>query len=211
GAATGATADARAFLLGDELCVVPVADPAATTITARLPLGRWRRLRLCDPVGATRGAEELHDGGGDVQLDAPLGQPVILQRAGSVVVLDDGARLGVLDTGHVAAAWSLHVVLDATGRASGRGYDDAGDGHGPSRLDSYEATSDADAVRLQWSARGEYPREGPVEVRLKGLAAQAATCDGRAVEVRADRGGCVVTVDGGFELVELRGLEAPPP
>ncbi len=201
GGPSGWSADSRVVLLGDELCVVPVADPAATSVTARLPAGRWRRRRLCDPVAGRRGDEVWVEGDRDVELDAPLGQPVLLQRAGSVVVLDDGD--GPIRDTHAARTWSLHVVTDEAGHASGRGYDDDGDGDGPVRRDEYLVSPAGAGVRIEWRADGDFPRHGPVAVRLVGLRARSASCDGREVSVLADADGTTVALEQRFEVLEV--------
>jgi alpha-glucosidase len=198
-------ADPTTFLLGDELLVVPVADPAETTASFQVPPGRWRRLRLCLPIDGVARPEDDVRGGRGADLDAPLGQPLVLQRGGTVVVLDDGwldddARL---DADHAATCWTLHVYLDADGRAAGRGYEDAGDGDGPSREDAYAASTEGDTVVVEWSSRGSYPRDGAVGVALHGRRATGARADGRDVEVVADRDASTVRLDGRFARLEL--------
>lgn len=208
GGRSGWSADARAFLLGEELCVVPVADPAATHVRARLPEGRWRRLRLCEPVTGDLGDEGWVRGGVDADLDAPLGQPVVLQREGTVVVLDDGE--GELTASHAARTWSLHVVTDSSGAARGNGYDDDGDGPGPSRRDEFVVTSAGDTVRVEWRSTGDFARRGPVRVHVAETSSTTAACDGRSVPVRDERGSAVVDLDGAFGALELARAVARP-
>ena len=57
-------ADATTFLLGDELLVVPVADPDAKTAEFEVPPGGWRRLRLCAPLDGDLAPEDDVDGRG---------------------------------------------------------------------------------------------------------------------------------------------------
>jgi len=185
GAPSGASASSGAFLLGDELLVVPVADPAASEVTVVLPRGSWRRLRLCDAADGSRGDEAVLAGGASVTLDAPLGQPIVLQREGTVVVLDDawGDAVAPLEPSHAARRWTLHVVCDQSGRAAGRGYDDAGDGTGPTRTDDYDAVELDARLELSWRSEGSFARVGPVGVVIHGSSASSATLDGAPVEL----------------------------
>jgi alpha-glucosidase len=64
-------------LLGDALLVAPVLEPGATTRTALLPPGRWLEL----------GTGRTFDGDAAAELDAPLGRPVWLLRAGHALPL----------------------------------------------------------------------------------------------------------------------------
>jgi alpha-glucosidase len=199
-------ADATTFLLGDELLVVPVADPTAMTAVFEVPPGGWRRLRPCVPIDGTVAPEDDVEGGRRAELDSPLGQPLMLQRAGTVVVLDDGwmDEDAKLDVGHDARRWTLHACLDAKGTARGRGFEDAGDGDGPTREDAYEVTSADGAVVVAWTSTGAYPRTGPVGVVVHGVTAVSAVADGRDLPVLANRDGTTVRLDGAFEHLELR-------
>lgn len=95
-----------AFLLGDALLVVPpVAEGGAP---ARLPKGNWRRLDL--------------DGGFQSE-----DLPQLFLKAGSLLPLGPRQQFvgeKALDT------LTLHVALDDQGQASGRLYEDAGEGLG---------------------------------------------------------------------------------
>lgn len=205
GRATGHTASADAMLLGDDLVVVPVADPDAAQVTVALPEGRWRRRRLCDAADGTVRAEGDVAGGTPVTLDAPLGQPVVLQRAGSIVVLDDGwcddgARL--TET-HAAICWTLHVVLDDAGHADGDCFDDAGDGMGESRSDHYEAARVDGRTRITWRTDGTFPKPARTGVVVHGMLAAAAWVDGRGCPVSRVDGATHITIDGSFDVLEV--------
>jgi alpha-glucosidase len=205
GALTGATADSRALLLGDELLVVPVADPASSAVPVALPPGRWRRLRLCAAVDGSSGAEESLEGGREVVLDALLGQPVILQRAGSVIVLDDAwcTSTGRLDEVHAAREWVLHVEPGEDGLARGVGYDDAGDGAGARRRDDYLVVSSGVSMVVRWTSTGSFDRVGPVGVVVHGRHFAGASCDGRDVDVERDGTATRVRLPGPFLELEL--------
>jgi alpha-glucosidase len=198
-------ADATTFLLGDELLVVPVADPDAKVAKFDVPPGEWRRLRLCAPLDGTLAPEDDVDGAKIAILDAPLGQPLVLQRAGTIVVfddawLDDATRL---DSSHAAQRWTLHVYLDQRGVARGVGYEDAGDGEGPVRRDAYTASTEGRSVVVTWGSEGPFERRGPVGVVLHGRTAGSATADGTRVATDVDKDGSTVHLDEAFQRLEL--------
>ncbi|MGI5448597.1 glycoside hydrolase family 31 protein [Streptomyces sp. CA-243310] len=76
-----------AFLLGDALLVAPVLECGADRRAVRLPRGRWY-----DTV-----TEVVHEGPGQVLLDAPPGRMPVLARAGSVVPVRSGDGSVVLE------------------------------------------------------------------------------------------------------------------
>lgn len=70
--------DPEAYLLGDDLFVAPVVTAGATTRALRVPPGTW--------VHWWTGA--VYDGPSDATIAAPIGQPVLLVRAGTVVPMN---------------------------------------------------------------------------------------------------------------------------
>lgn len=66
---------ADVYLLGDDLLVAPVVDPGVTTRTVTLPPGAW--IHWFDGT--------VHDGGGEITVDAPLGTLPLWLRAGGLV------------------------------------------------------------------------------------------------------------------------------
>jgi len=200
-------ADASSFLLGNELLVVPVADPDQTSARFEVPPGAWRRLRLCTPVDGTIAPEDDITGGAAADLDTLLGQPLVLQRAGTVVVLDDGwlDDAATLDAPHATKRWTLHVCLAPDGTAAGVGYDDDGDGDGPTRRDAYRVSTEGGDVVVEWASEGAFRRPGAVGVVVHGRTAVAAEADGQAVDVISTRDAATATLDGPFERLRLRG------
>lgn len=198
-------ADATTFLLGDELLVVPVADPDDTTAEFDVPPGAWRRLRLCAPLDGTMAPEDDVDGARVAILDAPLGQPLVLQRAGTIVVLDDAwlEDATTIDASHAAKRWTLHVYLDHRGEATGVGFEDEGDGDGPTRRDAYAASTTGRTLTVTWSTSGDFERRGPVGVVVHGRSAATATADGAAAATEVDRDGTTILLEGAFERLEI--------
>ncbi len=97
-----------AFLLGDALLVAPVLEQGATRRAVRLPRGRWYDTAT----------GQVHEGPGQVVVDAPLSRIPVLARAGAVlpVVGADGGT-------------ELEVWAPAAGRrGGGLVVPDAGDG-----------------------------------------------------------------------------------
>jgi hypothetical protein len=152
------------------------------------------------------GVEALIAGGARVVLDAPLGEPVVLQREGTILVLDDAWLDSgtVLSADHATQRWSIHVHPDARGGAHGVGFDDAGDGAGATRADSYRASVDDQSAVLTWEAVGDFGRAGPVDVVLHGSAFEHVVVDGTAVTSSRVGDATVVRLDGAFREMVAR-------
>lgn len=209
GAPSGVSDRTDLFFLGDELCVVLVADPAATSVGVSLPEGRWRRVHLCARADGASAQAALVDGDRPVVLDAPLGEPVIVQREGTILVLDDAwlDQGTLLAADHAAQRWSIHVHPDMSGHAQGLGFEDAGDGAGPTRSDEYRARVDDRSAVLTWAAVGGFVRDGPVDVVLHGSAFGHVVVDGATVPSSSVEGATTVSLDGPFrELVASESL-----
>jgi alpha-glucosidase len=191
------------FLLGDALLVAPVTASEPSRVVV-LPSGRWFRWRPVPPLkGSGAGWPEVAvvDGGRSVTVAAPPGMAPLFVRAGSVVVTDDGwseprdggRHDGRLDDGHRPLATAVHCFPTTEGRAAGVGYDDDGDGYGPSRVDRFELSPQGAAVlELRWRREGAYPPPA-VRVVVHGLAATDAEADGRPLEVHVERHGAVAS------------------
>lgn len=175
-----------AFLLGDCLLVAPVLSSGATSRRVLLPPGSWRSIWANDATSAS--------GGEELVAPAPLGRPVVLARAGSILPLDDGwaepdstcaidrdavvieEPPSTLDPSHAPRLLSFHVWPDSAGFAAGYAYDDAGDGYGEGRndrlelrrADSTSGHSRPDGLVFTWSRSGSFPPPARVRVVLHG-------------------------------------------
>ncbi|WP_407554395.1 glycoside hydrolase family 31 protein [Streptomyces sp. Pv4-95] len=134
-----------AFLLGDALLVAPVLEQGATRRAVQLPRGRWYDTAT----------GEVHEGPGQVLVDAPLSRIPVLARAGAVlpVVGADGGT-------------ELEVWAPAAGRrGGGLVVPDAGDGWRRPDVRRYTAQWDGDRVVVarQDGSAVEYP------VRVRGI------------------------------------------
>jgi len=213
----GSSADPRmwrvddAYLLGDSILVAPVTEEGGQSRTVPLPAGRWYRWRALpemaqtgemaktgDPSPAGGDQVTVVEGGRTVQLDAPVGQPLVLVREGTVLPLDDGwadsgsegsdAGGGMLSLGHEPRLPAFHCFPGADGGAAGDCYDDSGDGDGPSRVDRIRLVVHGpaggpgrDAV-VSWEREGAYDLPARVRVVVHGMAASWATADGEEVD-----------------------------
>lgn len=133
-----------AFLLGDALLVAPALAPRVRERDVRLPRGAWVDLRQGD----------RHAGGRVVRLDAPLGDPPRLLRAGHILPLAEPRTRCDEPIGEL----ELHVALDEGGRASGELFEDAGDGppDAPFRRTLWNARREGNALRLTARVEGSY-------------------------------------------------------
>jgi len=159
-------AEDRAFLVGDDLLVVPkwAAQPA-------LPHGNWRLLSL---VGENSATDKFH--------------PDLRIREGAIVPL---GRVIQSTAENSLDPLTLLVSLDAQGRASGQLYEDAGDGFayrtGDYLLTTYEAARHGDAVTVSVT-HAEGQRARPARRVVVQLISDTGTItaegmDGRPVTV----------------------------
>ncbi|MEU9849707.1 glycoside hydrolase family 31 protein [Streptomyces sp. NPDC047985] len=135
-----------AFLLGDALLVAPVLERGADSRAVRLPRGRWYDTAT----------GEVHEGPGQVLLDAPLSRVPVLARAGSVLPVR-GAD------GEV----ELEVWAPAAGRTGGGLVMlDTGDTRGRAEVERYTTKLVDGKVVVEREGV-----EGPVgrRVRVRGL------------------------------------------
>ncbi|MGW0337352.1 glycoside hydrolase family 31 protein [Streptomyces sp. NPDC003011] len=137
-----------AFLLGDCLLVAPVLDPGADRRAVQLPRGRWYDTAT----------EQVHEGPGQVLVDAPLGRVPVFARAGAVVPVrgEDGGL-------------ELEVWAPARGRTGGGlVVRDAGDGWDEPEIERYAARWEGRRVVV--GREGEDGvSEPPHPVRVRGL------------------------------------------
>ncbi|MET8770986.1 glycoside hydrolase family 31 protein [Streptomyces sp. NPDC004658] len=137
-----------AFLLGDGLLVAPVLDPGVGRRAVRLPRGRWY-----DTV-----TEEVHEGPGQVLVDAPLSRIPVLARAGAVLPVR-GADGGL----------ELEVWAPARGRTgAGLVVPDPGDGWGEPEIERYVARRHGGRVVVTRD-REDGVAAPPYPVRVRGL------------------------------------------
>jgi alpha-glucosidase len=146
------------FLLGDDLLVAPVVEPAVSKRRVVLPRsegGGWYAF----PDGNRLLVE------GELEVAAPLGSIPLFARAGSIVpIVPARANIGVeplpSTRSNVGPVLELHVFLDRHGIARGRLYEDAGDGHGHRRGEFRDTRMTArlaeDAVRLETHGEGAW-------------------------------------------------------
>ena len=155
-----------AFLLGDALLVAPAVERSVRERVLRLPRGRWFDFE----TGA------ILEGGREVRIAAPLGRTPVFARAGSIVVLGP-ARLNSYDP--PSGPHEIRVFADEDGRATGRWYEDSGDGFAylggafcdrrlELRVEGDAAAAGRAALRST-SAGSLFPADRPVSVTVHGL------------------------------------------
>lgn len=160
-----------AFLLGDALLAAPVLEAGQIERGVVLPAGEWR-----DYWSGAR-----YRGPGQVRLEARLETLPLLVRAGTIVPVDVSHSLLQYDLEEDASQEQpltqpgyqpgLEITPDASGRASGKWYTDAGDGpaDAPGRLDEFLLEAVGGAWALSRKSTGDYPYgEGEIELRCRG-------------------------------------------
>jgi len=144
-------AEQQAFLLGDDLLVVP-----AFAQHPQLPRGIWRKVSLVDGDGKDPYQATLKLRGGAI---VPLGKIVQNTNEDSLTPL------------------TLLVCLDAQGEAQGRLYEDAGDGYGyrsgQYRLTTYRARRQGNTVKVDIA-----DRDGKWAPASRDIVVQVITDDG---------------------------------
>lgn len=124
------------FMVGDALLVAPVLHDGERKRSVLLPSGQWHDLW----------GYEVYDGNSEIELEAPLERIPVLVRAGSIVPT---VETGVL---------TLHVYHPGkSGSSSGILYSDAGDGYGPSRIDTFRLEEiGVGGYQLIWTSEGDF-------------------------------------------------------
>jgi alpha-glucosidase len=146
-----------AFFLGDALLVAPVLDQEARSRRLLLPPGRW--YHFWDDV--------VWEGGGEVEIPAPLERIPLFVRAGSVLPMNDGEQR------------VLHLYPPQGEEGGGFLYDDAGDGYGAWRVDRFRLTwRDPKSVVLAAEREGDYPPATVTAIQLHGATSSRVWVDG---------------------------------
>ncbi len=160
----------HAFLLGGDVLVQPQLLENESHDFA-MPKGRWRRFALAgeDP-------------------DASSANPILHLRDGAILPLGPGGQTSEEAT---QGPLTLIVSLDASGRAQGRLYEDAGDGFGYAQgdylLTTYRAVPTDGGVEISIAKQeGQRPRPGRelhIELLTDDGVIRAAGIDGQVVTV----------------------------
>ena len=130
-----------AFLVGDSLLVAPILEKGGRARSLLLPPGGWYDFWE-DTVYPLPGPEEIA---------APLERIPLFVRAGSLLPMR--AADGSLE---------LHLYAPLPGDETPhtfRLYTDAGDGYGPSRVDTFTLQRRGDRLHVTREGSGEYPEE----------------------------------------------------
>lgn len=167
-----------AFCLGGDLLVCPVMAEGERGLQFSLPPGDW--YSFWD--------DTLWSGSQTIELPAPLEQIPVLVKSGSILPMVAGDRL------------MLHLYPLGAGDCQGQMYSDAGEGYGPSRLDTWGLTQQEQTLTLTWQHQGAYafPYAG-VKLQVHGPGLQQAWIDGQAAPTKGQTIACTV-----FETVRLQ-------
>jgi alpha-glucosidase len=154
-----------AFLLGDNLLVAPVLEEGMKRRRIALPHGDWFCLWN----------ESTYTGPGSIDVETPLDQIPILVRAGSLLPM---AEEGCLN---------LHIYPDLNKPDQTLPqllYNDAGEGYGDWRLDSFYMRYRENRLEIAWECEGEYPFPYQlVRLHMYGFHAVEAWVDNQATPI----------------------------
>jgi alpha-glucosidase len=150
-----------AFLLGEALLVAPVMDGGVEKREVILPKGLWYDFW----------GDQIFTSGQTISIDAPLEVLPIFVRAGQVLPLVDGEKT----TLHIYALEAGQQPVDS------QWYDDAGDGYGSYRLNRFNLSWDAGALKMTWVSEGDYPLPEFIDILLHGIEPKKITLDGKEV------------------------------
>ena len=205
----GRGADATRSCLGDELLVVPVADPDADEVDGPRPgravataaAVRAARRRPRQPRTIVEGAARR-----DPRRAARPARRAAARRARSSCSTTPGAtaRDDARRRARRASAGRCTCYLDERGDAHGRRASRTqGTATGPTRRDAYAASTTGRTLTVTWSTSGDFERRGPVGVVVHGRSAATATADGAAAATEVDRDGTTILLEGAFERLEI--------
>ena len=163
------------FLVGSQMLSAPVVTRGAKSREVRLPKGDWYGFD-----------GQPYPGGGQVRVDAPLGELPLFVRAGAVVPQWPVRQ----HTGERLRSVTLHAYW---GEGSSVWYEDAGDGYGYQKGESRTSTFkvSASAGTLTRSVDGSFdPGYKTVSVAVHGVGdrPQSVRVDGKTVEFTVKSG-----------------------
>jgi alpha-glucosidase len=153
------------YLLGDKLLVAPVFEPGADSRSVTLPRGGW--YHYWD--------DENYPEPGVVEISTPLNQIPFFVREGSVLPMQESDLL----TLHIYFSHHNDIVVS-------HHYQDAGDGYGVSRLDTFVLRCNGNHLSLEWQKDGNYPLPGKIKLVIHGGFPDLLQIDGREVAWEAE-------------------------
>jgi alpha-glucosidase len=134
------------FLVGEQMLVAPILSNGDRKRNILLPLGDWYQL----------GSDTYHAEPGPLEVDAPLALIPVFIRAGSILPIDNNGQIELHlyppDTERQDTQESLESQL----------YLDAGDGYGPSRLETFQLHCRDGVVHIHRTFVGDYQPEQKV-------------------------------------------------
>ena len=149
-----------AYLLGDKLLVAPVCEAGARERAVRLPSGGW--YHYWD--------DSYYPYPGEVRVAAPLNQIPFFVREGSVIPMLEGEML------------SLHIYHSpAIKRLNSYHYEDAGEGFGEARTDTFILRCNGNHISLDWEKEGFYQLPDRIRLVFHGGQPDIIHVDGREI------------------------------
>ncbi|WP_437682516.1 glycoside hydrolase family 31 protein [Sorangium sp. So ce131] len=180
------------LLFGEDLLVAPVVRPSQSKRLVYLPAGAWMDFANLERAG------KVEEGGRHVIADAPLGVVPVWLRAGGAVAFT-APRTHTTSASWEEIVWHVHAAPAVRGRL----YEDAGDGHGASRLSVLSGGLEGATFHLERRAKGELPLARAAEtIRIYGLPTPRSVTGARSH--RVVEGVVDIEVAADWERIELK-------
>ncbi len=148
------------FLLGDSILIAPIMDESAHTRSITLPRGKWYSYWN----------DHTYDGGLELEFSISKETIPIFIKGGTLLPMDEISEL------------CFHIYIGSDNATTSLLYQDAGDGYGTWRVDTFQMLTSQSSIEIIWDSVGEYPFPYPlVKFILHGKRLRNAVFDGRSI------------------------------
>ncbi len=165
------------FLLGDSLLIAPILDENVKSRRITLPPGIWYSYWV----------DQKYSGGSI--MEHPVSQETI------PIFVKGGTLLPMEENGEIC----FHIFPGIEGTTSNQVYNDAGDGNGLWRVDTFHMTVKSSSMEITWEAVGEYPFPFEfIRLVIHGKSMSSAVVDGLTVPLTGN-----ILITSKFQTINL--------